>query len=66
MPCSLPLILPAVIPAGADAVLSARVDYETHYLNVGNRNVRSMMRWVATCSRYDDEVSCPEFRRVRP
>ncbi|MFI7340842.1 ATP-binding cassette domain-containing protein [Streptomyces sp. NPDC050085] len=55
-PVLLPLLLLAVIPAGAGAVLSARVDYETHYLNVGDRNVRSMMRWVATYSRYGDEV----------
>lgn len=52
----LPLLLLAVLPAGAGAVLSARVDYETHYLNVGDRNVRSMMRWWATYSRYGDEV----------
>ncbi|MHB9756468.1 ATP-binding cassette domain-containing protein [Streptomyces sp. BYX5S] len=55
-PLLLPLLLLAVVPAGAGAVLSARVDYETHYLNVGDRNVRSMMRWVATYSRYGDEV----------
>ncbi|MFE9008565.1 ATP-binding cassette domain-containing protein [Streptomyces sp. NPDC007875] len=52
----LPLLLLAVLPAGVGAVLSARVDYETHYLNVGDRNVRSMMRWWATYSRYGDEV----------
>ena len=52
----LPLLLLAVLPAGIGAVLSARVDYETHYLNVGDRNVRSMMRWWATYSRYGDEV----------
>jgi ATP-binding cassette subfamily B protein len=55
-PLMLPLLLLAVIPAGAGAVLSARVDYETHYLNVGDRNVRSMMRWWATYSRHGDEV----------
>ncbi|MER7877738.1 ATP-binding cassette domain-containing protein [Streptomyces solisilvae] len=52
----LPLLLLAVLPAGVGAVLSARVDYETHYLNVGDRNVRAMMRWWATYSRYGDEV----------
>ncbi|CAL9609789.1 Vitamin B12 import ATP-binding protein BtuD [Streptomyces sp. enrichment culture] len=52
----LPLLLLAVLPAGAGAVLSARVDYETHYRNVGDRHVRSMMRWWATYSRYGDEV----------
>lgn len=55
-PLMLPLLLLAVLPAGVGAVLSARVDYETHYLNVGDRNVRSMMRWWATYSRYGDEV----------
>ncbi|MFF7901709.1 ATP-binding cassette domain-containing protein [Streptomyces sp. NPDC088817] len=55
-PLMLPLLLLAVVPAGVGAVLSARVDYETHYLNVGDRNVRSMMRWWATYSRYGDEV----------
>ncbi|MEU1023543.1 ATP-binding cassette domain-containing protein [Streptomyces sp. NPDC005904] len=55
-PLMLPLLLLAVLPAGAGAVLSARVDYETHYLNVGDRNVRSMMRWWATYSRFGDEV----------
>ncbi|MFG2887486.1 ATP-binding cassette domain-containing protein [Streptomyces sp. NPDC048297] len=55
-PLMLPLLLLAVIPAGVGAVLSARVDYETHYLNVGDRNVRSMMRSWATYSRYGDEV----------
>ncbi|RFU82758.1 ATP-binding cassette domain-containing protein [Streptomyces triticagri] len=52
----LPLLLLAVLPAGVGAVLSARVDYETHYANVGDRNVRSMMRWWATYSRFGDEV----------
>jgi ATP-binding cassette subfamily B protein len=52
----LPLLLLAVLPAGAGAVLSARVDYETHYANVGDRNVRGMMRWWATYSRHGDEV----------
>ncbi|MDK1344528.1 ATP-binding cassette domain-containing protein [Streptomyces sp. 378] len=55
-PLMLPVLLLAVLPAGAGAVLSARVDYETHYLNVGDRNVRSMMRWWATYSRFGDEV----------
>lgn len=52
----LPLVLLAVLPAGIGAVLTARVDYETHYTNVGDRNVRSMMRWWATYSRHGDEV----------
>ncbi|MFG2141851.1 ATP-binding cassette domain-containing protein [Streptomyces sp. NPDC048650] len=55
-PLMLPLLLLAVIPAGLGAVLSARVDYETHYANVGDRNVRGTMRWWATYSRYGDEV----------
>ncbi|MEU7581384.1 ATP-binding cassette domain-containing protein [Streptomyces sp. NPDC041068] len=52
----LPLLLLAVLPAGLGAVLSARVDYETHYANVGDRNVRGMMRWWATFPRHGDEV----------
>ncbi|MEV5436854.1 ATP-binding cassette domain-containing protein [Streptomyces sp. NPDC052682] len=52
----LPLLLLAVLPAGAGAVLSARVDYETHYANIGDRNVRGMMRWWATYARHGDEV----------
>ncbi|MER5179025.1 ATP-binding cassette domain-containing protein [Streptomyces sp. NPDC002896] len=52
----LPLLLLAVLPAGVGSVLSARVDYQTHYANVGDRNVRGMMRWWATYSRFADEV----------
>ncbi|SFY52954.1 ABC transporter ATP-binding protein [Streptomyces sp. F-1] len=52
----LPLLLLAVLPAGLGAVLSARVDYETHYLNLADRNVRGMMRWWAAYSRHGDEV----------
>ncbi len=55
-PLLLPLLLLAVLPAGVGAVLSARVDYEIHYANVADRNVRGMMRWWATESRYSDEV----------
>ncbi|GAA0661197.1 ABC transporter ATP-binding protein [Streptomyces thermocarboxydovorans] len=52
----LPLLVLAVLPAGIGAVLTARVDYETHYANVADRNVRGMMRWWATTSKYGDEV----------
>ncbi|MFF2197853.1 ATP-binding cassette domain-containing protein [Streptomyces sp. NPDC058157] len=52
----LPLLLLAVLPAGVGAVLTARVDYEIHYANVSDRNVRAMMRWWATTSKYSDEV----------
>lgn len=52
----LPLLLLAVLPAGVGAVLAARVDYETHYANVADRNVRGMMRWWATTSKFGDEV----------
>ncbi|MFJ8129560.1 ATP-binding cassette domain-containing protein [Streptomyces hydrogenans] len=55
-PLMLPLLLLAVLPAGAGAVLSARVDYEIHYGNIADRNVRGMMRWWATESKYSDEV----------
>ncbi|MFI9100736.1 ATP-binding cassette domain-containing protein [Streptomyces fildesensis] len=52
----LPLLLLAVLPAGVGAVLAARVDYEIHYANVGDRNVRGMMRWWSTTPKYGDEV----------
>lgn len=52
----LPLLLLAVLPAGVGAVLSARVDYEMHYANVSDRNVRHMMRWWATTPKHGDEV----------
>ncbi|MGW3356729.1 ATP-binding cassette domain-containing protein [Streptomyces bungoensis] len=52
----LPLLLLAVLPAGIGAVLTARVDYEIHYANVADRNVRGMMRWWATTAKYGDEV----------
>ncbi|MFF2025583.1 ATP-binding cassette domain-containing protein [Streptomyces sp. NPDC058171] len=55
-PLLLPLLLLAVLPAGVGAVLSARVDYETHYANLGDRNVRGMMRWWSTAPKYGDEV----------
>ncbi|MEU8679399.1 ABC transporter ATP-binding protein [Streptomyces sp. NPDC048560] len=55
-PLMLPLLLLAVLPAGIGAVLSARVDYEIHYANISDRNVRGMMRWWATTSKYGDEV----------
>ncbi|MEV5886699.1 ABC transporter ATP-binding protein [Streptomyces sp. NPDC052020] len=52
----LPLLLLAVLPAGVGAVLTARVDYDVHYANVADRNVRGMMRWWATTPKYGDEV----------
>ncbi|WP_031223716.1 ATP-binding cassette domain-containing protein [Streptomyces roseochromogenus] len=52
----LPLLILAVLPAGVGAVLSARVDYEMHYTNVSDRNVRHMMRWWATTPKHGDEV----------
>lgn len=52
----LPLLLLAVLPAGVGAVLTARVDYETHYANVADRTVRGMMRWWTTTPKYGDEV----------
>ncbi|WP_055587058.1 ATP-binding cassette domain-containing protein [Streptacidiphilus griseoplanus] len=55
-PLMLLLLALAVLPAGAGAVMSARVDYETHYANIGDRNVRSMMRWWATTPKLADEV----------
>ncbi|MFD7014002.1 ATP-binding cassette domain-containing protein [Streptomyces sp. NPDC059928] len=55
-PLMLPLIILAVVPAGVGSVLSARVTYQTHYANVGDRNVRHMMRWWSTTPTYSDEV----------
>ncbi|MFJ7194115.1 MULTISPECIES: ABC transporter ATP-binding protein [unclassified Streptomyces] len=55
-PAMLPLLLLAVLPAGIGAVLTARVDYEVHYANVSDRNVRGMMRWWSTAPKYGDEV----------
>lgn len=55
-PLLLPLLLLAVIPAGAGAVLTARVDYEIHYANIADRNVRGMMRYWSTTPRLADEV----------
>uniref|UniRef100_A0AAU2V6V8 ABC transporter ATP-binding protein/permease n=1 Tax=Streptomyces sp. NBC_00003 TaxID=2903608 RepID=A0AAU2V6V8_9ACTN len=55
-PLMLPLIILAVVPAGIGSVLSARVTYQTHYANIGDRNVRHMMRWWATTPKYADEV----------
>ncbi|WP_436840552.1 ATP-binding cassette domain-containing protein [Streptomyces flavofungini] len=55
-PLMLPLLLLAVLPAGAGAVLSARVDYQVHYANIADRNVRGMMRWWTTTPKYGDEV----------
>ncbi|MFI1201630.1 ABC transporter ATP-binding protein [Streptomyces sp. NPDC020883] len=52
----LPLLILAVVPAGVGAVLSARVDYEMHYANVSDRNVRGLMRWWATTPKHGDEV----------
>ncbi|MEU6578886.1 ATP-binding cassette domain-containing protein [Streptomyces sp. NPDC046805] len=55
-PLMLPLLLLAVLPAGVGAVLTARVDYEIHYANIADRNVRGMMRWWSTAPKYGDEV----------
>ncbi|MBC9718423.1 ATP-binding cassette domain-containing protein [Streptomyces sp. TRM66268-LWL] len=55
-PLLLPVLLLAVLPAGVGAVLSARVDYRTHFLNLGDRNVRAMMRSWSTHARFGDEV----------
>ncbi|MEU3741581.1 ABC transporter ATP-binding protein [Streptomyces sp. NPDC032198] len=55
-PLMFPLLVLAVVPAGAGAVLSARVTYETHYANVGDRTVRQVMRWWSTTPKYSDEV----------
>lgn len=55
-PLVLPLLLLAVAPAAVGAVLTARVDYDIHYANIADRNVRGMTRWWATTAKYGDEV----------
>ncbi|WP_328868878.1 ATP-binding cassette domain-containing protein [Streptomyces sp. NBC_00287] len=55
-PLMLPLLLLAVVPAGVGAVLHAKVTYETHYANVGDRNVRQNMRGWATSLKFADEI----------
>lgn len=55
-PLMLPLLLLAVVPAGVGAVLHAKVTYETHYANVGDRNVRQNMRGWATSRKFADEI----------
>lgn len=55
-PLMLVLLVLAVLPAGVGAVMTARVDYLTHYANVSDRNVRHMMRWYATTPKLADEV----------
>ncbi|GHI10465.1 ATP-binding cassette domain-containing protein [Streptomyces cellostaticus] len=55
-PLMLPLLLLAVVPAGVGAVLHARVTYETHYANVGDRNVRQNLRGWATSAKFTDEI----------
>lgn len=51
-PLLLPLLLLAVVPAG----VGARVTYETHYANVGDRNVRQNLRGWATSAKFTDEI----------
>uniref|UniRef100_UPI0015F0E5D9 ATP-binding cassette domain-containing protein n=1 Tax=Streptomyces shenzhenensis TaxID=943815 RepID=UPI0015F0E5D9 len=55
-PLLLPLLLLAVVPAGVGGVLQARVTYETHYANVGDRNVRTNLRGWATSAKFTDEI----------
>lgn len=55
-PLMLPLLLLAVIPAAVGAILHAKVTCETHYANVGDRNVRQNMRGWATSPKFTDEI----------
>ncbi|MCX4760236.1 ATP-binding cassette domain-containing protein [Streptomyces sp. NBC_01275] len=55
-PLMLPLLLLAVVPSAVGAVLHAKVTYETHYANVGDRNVRQNMRGWATTVKFTDEI----------
>ncbi|OIK28258.1 hypothetical protein VT52_006170 [Streptomyces malaysiense] len=52
-------LMPLLLLAGLGAVLSARVDYETHYLDLADladRDVQGIVRWWAAYSRHGDEV----------
>jgi ATP-binding cassette subfamily B protein len=55
-PLMLPLLLLAVVPAGVGAILHAKVQYETHYANIGDRNVRQNMRGWVTSPKFSDEI----------
>ncbi|WP_066938290.1 ABC transporter ATP-binding protein [Streptomyces sp. NBRC 110611] len=55
-PLMFPLLVLTVVPTGLGALLSARVDYEVHYGNIRDRNVKGMTRWWATTPKYADEV----------
>ncbi|WP_338145671.1 ATP-binding cassette domain-containing protein [Streptomyces scabichelini] len=55
-PLMLPLLMLAVVPAAVGAVLHAKVTYETHYANVGDRNVRHGMRGWSTTPKFTDEI----------
>ncbi|GGV09930.1 ATP-binding cassette domain-containing protein [Streptomyces spectabilis] len=55
-PVLLPLIVLAVVPAGVGEIVAARISYRTHYLNIGDQNVRHMVRWWATTPKHATEV----------
>ncbi|MFJ9416716.1 ABC transporter ATP-binding protein [Streptomyces sp. NPDC101227] len=55
-PLMFPLLVLTVVPTGLGALLAARVDYEVHYANIRDRNVKGMTRWWATTPKYADEV----------
>ncbi|MFE9601479.1 ATP-binding cassette domain-containing protein [Streptomyces hokutonensis] len=55
-PLMLPQLLLAVVPAAVGAILHARINYETHYANVGDRNVRQNMRGWVTSPKFTDEI----------
>ncbi|MEU6379548.1 ATP-binding cassette domain-containing protein [Streptomyces sp. NPDC046909] len=55
-PAMLPLLLLAVVPAAVGAIRHARLQYETHYANVADRNVRQNMRGWLVSTKYTDEI----------
>ncbi|MFF9901381.1 ABC transporter ATP-binding protein [Streptomyces longispororuber] len=55
-PVLLPLVALAIVPAGVGEILSARISYQTHYLNLADENVRHMVRWWATVPKHAAEV----------
>ncbi|MGK5628757.1 ABC transporter ATP-binding protein [Streptomyces sp. URMC 123] len=55
-PLLLPCLVLAVLPTGIASVLTTRMEYATHHRNMGDRNVRGLMRWYALTPKLADEV----------
>ncbi|MEU9123214.1 ABC transporter ATP-binding protein [Streptomyces sp. NPDC048506] len=61
-PLMLPVLVLAVMPSGVGAVIEAKIEHRTNYLNSANRNLRGMMRWHVTASNLADEVRANSMR----